>query len=180
MGSQITRVLFGLQDLLGSKNFGDNPAEFGEIVIPTLEMFPFLSTERSVITSTDVVTLVDEGDIGSMVVPQGELWLLQQVGVYVNASTSAVLTLGASWHTFDNQSHADPSGDPVDRPAGLGSVFGAQSSMTNGSLSLTREYALYPLKSQEGIQFEMVRASGVGGAAPIDVNGFARYVRLTI
>lgn len=39
--SQINRPPQGLQSLLGSQNFGDNPKQLGGVVAPTLDMLPF-------------------------------------------------------------------------------------------------------------------------------------------
>jgi len=39
--SQINRPPLGLQELLGSQNFGDNPKDLGNLVSPTLDMLPF-------------------------------------------------------------------------------------------------------------------------------------------
>jgi len=39
--SQINRPPLGLQQLLGSQNFGDNPDDLGQVVQPTVELFPF-------------------------------------------------------------------------------------------------------------------------------------------
>jgi len=39
--SIINRPPLGLQELLGSQNFGDNPKQLGGVVAPTLDMLPF-------------------------------------------------------------------------------------------------------------------------------------------
>lgn len=39
--SQINRPPLGLQNLLGSQNFGDNPSELAQAVAPTLDLLPF-------------------------------------------------------------------------------------------------------------------------------------------
>ena len=42
--SQINRPPLGLQQLLGSQNFGDNPAELGQVVAPTIDLLPFFGS----------------------------------------------------------------------------------------------------------------------------------------
>jgi hypothetical protein len=42
--SQINRPALGLQQLLGSQNFGDNPNDLSQIVAPTLDMLPFFGS----------------------------------------------------------------------------------------------------------------------------------------
>jgi len=39
--SKINTPPLGLQNLLGSQNFGDNPSELGQTVAPTLDLLPF-------------------------------------------------------------------------------------------------------------------------------------------
>lgn len=43
--SRINRTPGGLQTLLGSQNFGDNPSELGPVVAPTLDLLPFYGSE---------------------------------------------------------------------------------------------------------------------------------------
>ncbi|MGI9457519.1 MAG: hypothetical protein ACR2NU_13225 [Aeoliella sp.] len=50
--SQINRPPLGLQELLGSQNFGDNPSQLAQSVVPTIDLFPFLATSTLKIEGT--------------------------------------------------------------------------------------------------------------------------------
>lgn len=74
--SQINRVPWGLQYLLGSKNFGKNPAQLAESVAPVLDMSPHLAYE-TLATETDYQAgLTTEGEYAEIVVPDNEAWQL--------------------------------------------------------------------------------------------------------
>lgn len=81
--SRINRVPFGLQDLLGSTNQGDNPNELGEVVAPTLALDTYLSAERRFWHAGTLTTASVDGAVISKDVPVGELWLLQSIGCTV-------------------------------------------------------------------------------------------------
>ncbi len=84
--SQINRVPQGLQDLLGSINFGDNPGQLGGVVAPTLDLFPFLSVERLFWDFQNIGFSV-AGSLTGVTVPQGELW-------FVDSLASEIFTSG--------------------------------------------------------------------------------------
>lgn len=78
--SRINRVPFGLQDLLGSQNFGDNPSELSSVVAPVLDMLPFLSAERYSY-SYQSGNISNNGAMASGIsVPDGEIWYVTGVG----------------------------------------------------------------------------------------------------
>ena len=83
--SRINRVPFGLQDLLGSQNMGDNPSELSRVVAPTLPMMPFYYAQKREYAVSNVVTVVDQDDSGGCVidVPEGEIWFCRAVGTRV-------------------------------------------------------------------------------------------------
>lgn len=83
--SQINRVPQGLQDLLGSKNFGDNPADLGSIVAPTLDLFTFLAGER-LTWETSVGVVNTTGITSQFDVPDGELWLVDSVAMRIQTT----------------------------------------------------------------------------------------------
>lgn len=97
--SQISRVPKGLQDLLGSKNFGDNPSELGGVVAPTLDMFPFLAAERfDAVLQEDfpLTTAIGDGTFAQVVVPDGEFWLLDSIGAGIKPDAGTPITAGDS------------------------------------------------------------------------------------
>lgn len=79
--SRINRVPAGLQSLLGSQNFGDNPSELQPFVSPTLDQLPFLS--RDVVrTSLNARAVTAVQDAISVQVPIGESWELLNVSIH--------------------------------------------------------------------------------------------------
>ena len=84
--SQINRVPWGLQSLLGSKNFGRNPSQLVEAVQPTLDMSGHLSYE--LLKGASVLnTVTAAGQVAQLTVPDNEAWhLLSVSGRVTNAS----------------------------------------------------------------------------------------------
>lgn len=95
--SQINQVPVGLQSLLGSKNFGRNPADLTQAVIPTLELLPFYSQQRMSLAQQELnVTSAGQGI--SIEVPGNEMWLAYHLtahvfGVNANEEVSYELSL---------------------------------------------------------------------------------------
>jgi hypothetical protein len=81
--SRINRVPFGLQDLLGSTNQGDNPSVLDEVATPVLELGAFLSAERRWFNRVNPVSKTSDGSIDSLIVPSGEQWFVQAIGCIV-------------------------------------------------------------------------------------------------
>lgn len=75
--SRINQPPRGLQDLLGSQNFGDNPSDLAETVIPSLEMLDFLSAEKIDFERIAGSRTARGGNVG-VVVPEGELWFMME------------------------------------------------------------------------------------------------------
>lgn len=65
---------FGLQDLLGAKNFGRNPNELVENISPSLDQWPFLgySFIRAARNSGSVL---GRGVGATVEIPEGEVWV---------------------------------------------------------------------------------------------------------
>ena len=81
--SQITRVPWGLQGFLGSKNQGQNPAELGQLVAPTLDLFNFYAKEKqSYINASVNITTPNDAAI-TFTPTEGETWLVYNAGMYV-------------------------------------------------------------------------------------------------
>lgn len=76
--SRINQPPWGLQALLGSKNFGDNPSELAETVVPTVDVFKFLSADRIDYELVNGATNA-RGDSIEIAVPEGELWLVMAI-----------------------------------------------------------------------------------------------------
>lgn len=90
--SQINQPPFGLQALLGSKNFGDNPSVLAETVLPTVDLTMFLYAEKIFYERTASV-LNARGQANSINVPAGELWLLLNATMRLEGANN----VGTQW-----------------------------------------------------------------------------------
>lgn len=88
--SRVNKAPIGLQNLLGSQNFGDNPAELAPAIVPTLDMWNFLNYAESRAGWGSSVVLAD-GTVTytAMTVPQNERWLVYAFGVNILGDTIA-------------------------------------------------------------------------------------------
>lgn len=103
--SQINRPPIGLQFLLGSKNFGENPSDLSQQVIPTLDQLTFFASETLQIRKI-TATSAGQGLIINEIVPLGEAWIILSAafGVEILATgddnnMDVVLTDGAAGTT---------------------------------------------------------------------------------
>lgn len=86
--SRINRVPAGLQSLLDSQNFGDNPSELSQVTAPTLELDKFL-TKTLVRGTSDAGLQSNIGDLRGVTVPEGELWELLNISArFVNTNAA--------------------------------------------------------------------------------------------
>ena len=76
---------FGLQDLLGSRNFGKNPSELVETIQPTIDMLPYLDYDNFRIESiSGSVNII--GASVTIEIPDSEIWNVVSVSAsYLNA-----------------------------------------------------------------------------------------------
>jgi hypothetical protein len=81
--SQITRVPRGLQDFLGSQNFGSNPSQLGSVVAPTLDISPFMAADKiEYDIGPDSIGVNAPGTfVRNVEIQTGELVVLQQIGI---------------------------------------------------------------------------------------------------
>ena len=89
--TQITRVPWGLQHLLGTQAFGDNPSEFGQVVMPTLDMGRYFDFdhEKWWIEAGAAINN-QEGLDASQTVPEGEIWLVKGIGMGIRYTGNTV------------------------------------------------------------------------------------------
>lgn len=73
---------YGLQYLLGSTNFGDNPSELGDATLPTLEQFKFLGA-RNIHYARTSVTFTARNQTIPINIPTNEAWEMISVAVGV-------------------------------------------------------------------------------------------------
>lgn len=71
--SQINRPPVGLQSLLGSQNFGDNPSDLAQQVLPQIDLFPFWA-QQSLELAYETATSAGNGSIIELRVPDGKIW----------------------------------------------------------------------------------------------------------
>lgn len=108
--SQINRPPIGLQSLLGSKNFGQNPSDLSQQVLPTVDLFPFWATQQLRFAKEEQTTAGgDNAPVVSIQVPEGETWAvisatmerkltLSTTNIGMNIAIDDGLT-GANWFT---------------------------------------------------------------------------------
>jgi len=89
--SQINRVPWGLQSLLGSKNFGRNPSELQENIQPVLDMQPHVGYEI-LNADADYVVATAVGDYAELTIPDNEAW-----GVVGVSGDTRVVTSNAEY-----------------------------------------------------------------------------------
>lgn len=77
--TQVTRVPFGLQDLLGTKSFGENPSDLSQTIAPTLDLTAFLKAERRAFQLQSSVQLFGNGQAGVFTIPTGQLWFVHSI-----------------------------------------------------------------------------------------------------
>jgi len=127
--SRINTPPIGLQDLLGSQAFGDNPSELLELVQPTLDLLPFLSEGKldAHRVSEDLVSPIQATTL-SIDQPQGELWIPLTFSVGIQGNDVAGTTFAAY---FRVRNHGFPSLDSaLDVP--MAGTFVAPASTTSG------------------------------------------------
>lgn len=85
--SRINRPPVGLQGLLDSQNFGENPSELGQIVRPTVDLFPFYATQllrsSNIVGSKTGAGLIETLTSGVSSPGSEQNWFLKGVSVYV-------------------------------------------------------------------------------------------------
>ncbi len=74
MSTKINQASIGLQALLGTQSFGDNPDALSQVAIPSVDLLPFLGAHR--VQSTRGSASRSLAGFASVVtVPEGEHWL---------------------------------------------------------------------------------------------------------
>lgn len=88
--STINRVPWGLQDVLGNTNFGDNPSVLAKTTVPTYRIDRHLKFEllTNAVASGALTNTTDTIDI---TVPDGEVWELIQVSSRVSGVATTEL-----------------------------------------------------------------------------------------
>lgn len=89
--SQINRPPKGLQDVLGSKNFGVNPNQLSQSVVPTVDIGQFYTADLMDIARDDVtnLTLLDQAEL---TIPTGEVWFVYKLNLYGNDANNDFTT----------------------------------------------------------------------------------------
>lgn len=106
--SQINRPPWGLQYLFGSKNFGRNPSQLAQSVIPSADIAPHMEGEliqslRNQDTFVGTATLLD------VVVPQNEAWKI--------ITASIDFTLASSTELYYAVLEVTSANSPTNEPA---------------------------------------------------------------
>lgn len=87
----INRLPAGLLGFIDVKAMGKNPAFFGDVVSPVVDLTPFYrSASRFRVISTNIVPTGAFTNVSNIVVPDGKVWLIENI-----LATSAGLTATA-------------------------------------------------------------------------------------
>ncbi len=181
--TQITRVPFGLQDFLGSKNFGDNPSDLSGVVAPILNLWPFLSMERRahVITAgaVNVAGSTSGQQIDFWIVPDGELWLVEMVGM--TADIGAVTSGNNKGKLTVFASQLQGSDNPtVQHPLAFLGQFDNQNGANVSATSYTKWFP-HPVTFSPGEIIEFwVTDVNLPGGSDMDLRASVRFLRLSI
>ena len=168
--SQINRVPWGLQSLLGSQNFGKNPGALNESVQPTLDQLPFLGYETLQCDADYVAGATIVGDKAELTIPDNEAWAVLGVAGDIRLTAGVEYTLNVLYVWPANAGGAflkfHALGYMVKRDgAGLG--YGASTQFP------------IPVVFGPGTRFENVIAEQVGLVA-CDIRLSVMYYRLDV
>lgn len=169
---------FGLQDLLGSQNFGDNPSEMGQVVAPTLDMRMFYHPERrNIFCGIVSVTTGNNGLITSFAVPSNELWFVTAVGAIVNGAAVANQWFG---HLSANIVNTQNSNFPGKTAPLAGMPFADQGAVNNVQpFTLNTDLDYLPILGSESIEFRLAR-SNVTAVNTLTFDCYVRYLKVRV
>lgn len=86
--SKINSPPIGLQSLLGSKNFGENPDDLGQQVRPVVDMLPFWASQRLRFLNAKTNSSGQQSVV-EIQVPLGETWMILSVAFDVEMLAAA-------------------------------------------------------------------------------------------
>jgi hypothetical protein len=89
--SQIQTVPWGLQSLLDSQNFGNNPSDFAETLLPVLDQFPLLAANK-IFYASIAETFTSAPDGVEIDIPEGELWIPLHLAAGIDFSSAGNVT----------------------------------------------------------------------------------------
>jgi len=136
--SKINRVPRGLQDLLGSSNQGENPAESLREVRPTFDMFPFWASERLRVKNTGSFNPGKAAPL-FFTVPTNELWFVQSISSTTDNNTAGATMQIAFQHRLQNVQDDTVPGTNI-TPVGQSDVFIFTGSTTTSVLGYTQYF----------------------------------------
>lgn len=177
--SQVNKPPLGLQDFLGSQNFGKNPSELAQTLIPTLDLFPFLSVYDLETTTGATESVFNDKSLAEITVPEGEFWMLDSIGIGVQFNTGpGVAGEGATFTAYLQRTLQSSSSAlvPVGEIVNFRSV---DTSVTFIEFHALRFERLLPIRPNEGINVRATRVD-LSGAGEIRVYPVVRYFKFDI
>jgi hypothetical protein len=87
----------GLLDLVGSQSFGEAPKELSPTIVPIVDVTPlYLANRFETIVQNPATDVLANGQNSAktfvITVPQGELWLVQNVSAFLGTAAGEALT----------------------------------------------------------------------------------------
>ena len=111
MPSRINRPPVGLQDLLGSQSFGDNPNELLQFVTPTLDLEQFY--ESDLIDATALAVQIP-GTLAATNIdidqPEGSLWIPYAENLTLNGAVDPGVKFGVTFQLVNAAFPTFPAG----------------------------------------------------------------------
>ena len=171
--SQINRPPRGLQDLLGSQNLGQNPADLAVIVQPTVDMLPYWAIEAQLVFAQTAGNLgAPAAVINSYTVPNGEIWFP------ITMSGQGAYNAPADQGGFHLETvRSAPLGGSLSQPVILASVVGPAGLVIGHQFSVAFSWPRlvgYP----SGCLFRSVTDFNVVGVGPTVCETSLHYLRL--
>lgn len=106
MPSMINRLAFGLIDLIGSTNQGDNPSQLGDQVAPVLDVRDLYLSERlTYFQNQSTFNPGNNSSIDNIVIPIGQVWrLISMSARFTGAAAGDNMKMALSVQNFPNNS----------------------------------------------------------------------------
>ncbi len=177
--SRVNRVPYGLQNLLGAQNFGDNPSELSGIIAPTLDLWQMLKFEqRAWHIDPGAVNRNTPGAISFKAVPEGEMWIVEAIGC--SFAKNAPWAVGDVVEVTASLNQAQGSNAPtVFHPLGSLGRFEATAAVATWWHYFSREMP-QPLVLSPGEVIEWELSNTVMPASNVAYRGACRYVKLRL
>lgn len=155
----------GLNSFLGNDDFGFNPDELSKLVVPMVDIEPFIGKAIWATDTIAAVNAVGQFSFANLRVPKGERWLVTNFTVFGLAGAGETVQV--------NGTIQEPKDSPI-LWAGLSTLPIAGGQADAGEQSVASFVGRVILDVDESLGASVSIMTG-----PIDIIGNVRYYRLT-